>query len=183
MPPACLAQAYCDQYGCPDDFYDMPIWYGPVFYNNVWLAGPAYYRDWHGRRQYWILGGWRYDSWRGPHPSWWNASHYHTGPAVGRNYHRHHGDGTAASVRVWRGTQASTYYDGGGGQYFRSGSASHEAAAAAIMRPVRSVSVQAQQAPRHSAPQFHSGVGHNLVANGNRSFRTSGRGGYHGGRR
>ena len=82
MPPACMPQAYCDQYGCPDDFYDMPIWYGPVFYDNVWVTGPVYYRVWHGLRQYWIHGGWHYDAWIGPRPSWWNAALYHTGPAL-----------------------------------------------------------------------------------------------------
>jgi hypothetical protein len=127
MPPACMSQAYCDQYGCPDDFYDMPIWYGPVFYDNVWLGGPVYYRDLRGRRQYWIRGGWHYDAWRGPHPSWWNAGHYHTGPALGRGFQGGNGGGGATtSVRVWRGTQASTYYDGSGGRYYRGGFAGPE---------------------------------------------------------
>src|SRR5579872_284567 len=56
---------YCDSFGCPDDFWDMPVFYGPVFWNGAWYDGPVYYRDWYGRRQYWIHGAWRFDEWRG----------------------------------------------------------------------------------------------------------------------
>src|SRR5277367_2356625 len=62
---------YCDQFGCPDDFWDMPVYYGPVFYAGYWYDGPLYFRDWYGHRQFWIHGGWHSDEWRGPHPGWW----------------------------------------------------------------------------------------------------------------
>lgn len=185
MPPACQPQAYCDQYGCPDDFYDMPIWYGPVFYDNVWFGGPVYYRDWHGRRQYWIHGGWRYDAWQGPRPLWWNAGHYHTGPALGRNFRRNHGAGSATtSVRVWRGTQASTYYDGRGGRYYGPGFADRETVpqatpargagqfSSANQRAIGGGTFQAQHALQQRAPQRHY--------SGGQSFR--GRSGGHRGR-
>jgi hypothetical protein len=181
IPPACLSQAYCDEYGCPDVFYDMPIWYGPVFYGSVWFAGPVYYRIRHGQRQYWIHGGWHYDTWRGPHPSWWNAGHYHTGPAVGRAYYRNHGAGTAVtSVRVWRGTQSSTYHDSGGGQYFGRGIAGGGLNPPTALRPIGSVNVKAQHPSQQRATQYHYNGAHNFVASRNHSFNGSG---YHGGRR
>lgn len=80
------AYGYCDEYGCPDDYWDMPIYYGPVFYNDAWFYGPLYYRDWGGRRQFWIHGGWRYDGWAGPRPSWYREGRY--GPALGLNWYR-----------------------------------------------------------------------------------------------
>ncbi len=188
MPPECLPQAYCDQYGCPDDFYDMPIWYGPVFYDDVWFGGPVYYRNWHGRRQYWIHGGWRYDAWQGPRPSWWSAGHYHTGPVQGRNFHESHAAGSATTgVRVWRGTQASTYYDGGGGRYDRSEFAGRETVPLAKLGRgggqfntgnLRAVSGSSFQA--HKGAQYHYSGGHNSFGARGHSFRGSGGGGHHG---
>ena len=32
---------YCDAYGCPDDYWDMPVYYGPVFFGGSWYDGPA----------------------------------------------------------------------------------------------------------------------------------------------
>jgi hypothetical protein len=80
---------YCDQFGCPDDFWDMPVFYGPVFWHGDWYNGPVYYREAFGHRQFWIDGDWRYDEWRGPHPSWWREGRY--GPALGVDYYRSHG--------------------------------------------------------------------------------------------
>lgn len=71
------AMGYCDAYGCPEDYYDLPVFYGDVFYDNAWLTGPLYYRDWYGRRQFWIHGGWRYGNHRGGR----------FGPALGRNWY------------------------------------------------------------------------------------------------
>jgi len=73
---------YCDPgYDCPDDFYDLPLYYGDVYYGNTWYNGPFYWRDYGGRRQYWVHGGWRYGNNRGGH----------FGPALGRNFYRSHG--------------------------------------------------------------------------------------------
>ena len=37
---------YCDPvYGCPDDFYDLPLYYGQVYWGDNWYPGPFYYRD------------------------------------------------------------------------------------------------------------------------------------------
>jgi hypothetical protein len=80
---------YCDQSGCPDDFWDMPVFYGPVFWHGEWYDGPVYYREAFGHRQFWINGDWRNDEWRGPHPSWWREGRY--GPALGVDYYRSHG--------------------------------------------------------------------------------------------
>jgi hypothetical protein len=80
---------YCDAFGCPDDYWDLPIYYGPVFFGGAWYDGPVYYRDWFGRRQYWIHGGWRDDEWRGARPRWWHEGRY--GPALGLEFYRSHG--------------------------------------------------------------------------------------------
>jgi hypothetical protein len=80
---------YCDQWGCPDDFWDMPLYYGPVFWGGEWYDGPVYYRDWYGRRQFWLHGAWRFDEWRGPHPNWWREGRF--GPALGENFYRNNG--------------------------------------------------------------------------------------------
>jgi hypothetical protein len=183
-----MSQAYCDQYGCPDDFYDMPIWYGPVFYEGVWFAGPVYYRVTHGQRQYWIHGGWHFDTWRGPHPSWWNAGHYRTGPALGRANYRNHGAGTTAtSVRVWRGTQASTYSEGGNGRYYHGGFGGREIAPQANM--VQGVSrsnsgnlhaIGGGSLQPHRVPQYYYGVGRNFGRAGAHSFSGGRSGGHHG---
>lgn len=80
---------YCDQFGCPDDFWQMPIYYGPVFWHGDWYDGPVYYREAFGHRQFWIHGDWRNDEWRGPHPGWWREGRY--GPPLGVDYYRSHG--------------------------------------------------------------------------------------------
>jgi hypothetical protein len=53
---------YCDQWGCPDTFWNYPIYYCPVYYRGRWYQGPVYYRNY---RAYtvWIhgVGG---DEWR-----------------------------------------------------------------------------------------------------------------------
>jgi hypothetical protein len=105
------AYGYCDEYGCPDDYWNLPVYYGPVFYDDFWFNGPLYYRDWGGRRQYWIRGGWRYGGWRGARPSWYREGRY--GPALGMNWYRSHnvfrqgwrGDGG----RGYRSYRAPTY--------------------------------------------------------------------------
>jgi hypothetical protein len=82
---------YCDSYGCPDGYWDFPVWYGPVYWHGTWYRGPVYYRDDFGRRQYWIAGGWHHDQWRGSRPDWWSRGHYYAGPALGYDYYRGHG--------------------------------------------------------------------------------------------
>ena len=75
---------YCDPgYDCPDDYYDLPLYYGDVSYGGSWYNGPFYWRDYGGRRQYWLHGGWRYGNNRGGH----------FGPALGRDFYRSHGFG------------------------------------------------------------------------------------------
>jgi hypothetical protein len=82
------AYGYCDEYGCPDDYWSLPVYYGSVYYGDTWLNGPLYYRDWGGRHQYWIRGAWRYDGWRGARPSGYREGRY--GPALGLNWYRTH---------------------------------------------------------------------------------------------
>lgn len=89
------AMGYCDEYGCPEDFYDLPVFYGDVFYDGAWLTGPLYYRDWYGRRQFWIHGGWRYGNHRGGR----------FGPALGRSWYlQNRGYRNGFTTRgAWRG--------------------------------------------------------------------------------
>ncbi|MBN9587488.1 MAG: hypothetical protein J0G99_00640 [Alphaproteobacteria bacterium] len=80
------AYGYCDAYGCPADYWNQPVYYGPIYFNNAWLDGPFYYRDWGGARQYWVHGGWHNDNWRGPRPDRYREGRY--GPALGRDFYR-----------------------------------------------------------------------------------------------
>ncbi|MGN6147695.1 MAG: hypothetical protein ACTHPD_04070 [Rhizomicrobium sp.] len=94
---------YCDSYGCPDSYWDFPVWYGPVYWRGTWYRGPLYYRDDMGdRRVYWIAGGWHHDQWRGARPDWWYRGHYYAGPALGYDYYRGHGFRHNRD-RYWRG--------------------------------------------------------------------------------
>jgi hypothetical protein len=77
---------YCDEYGCPNNYWDQPIYYGSVFYGDAWANGPFYYRNLDGRRQYWIHGGWRDDAWRGERPAQYRNGRY--GPAQDLNWYR-----------------------------------------------------------------------------------------------
>jgi hypothetical protein len=81
---------YCDNFGCPDGYWDQPVWYGPVYYGGGWYQGPVYYRDIGGEHWYWIHGGWHRDEWRGPRPGWWRAD-YRFGPALGFDWYQGHG--------------------------------------------------------------------------------------------
>ena len=31
---------YCDRWGCPDGYWDYPVFYGPVYYDGDWYQGP-----------------------------------------------------------------------------------------------------------------------------------------------
>jgi hypothetical protein len=89
------ADAYgpaCDPYyGCPDDYYDQPYFDGALFYDGAWLNGPFFYRDYGGRRQYWVHGGWHFAEGRG--------GHYRA--ALGRAWYQNHesGRGVAGGTR------------------------------------------------------------------------------------
>ncbi len=80
---------YCDQWGCPDAFWDYPVYYCPVYFRGDWYKGPVYYRRDRGRTMYWIHGNWRNDQWDRPRPSWACSDRY--GPALGFEYYDHHG--------------------------------------------------------------------------------------------
>ncbi|HEY0266877.1 MAG TPA: hypothetical protein VGC16_09005 [Rhizomicrobium sp.] len=68
---------YCDPYyGCPDDYDDLPVYDGSVYWDGGWYNGPFFYRDTGGHRQFWVHGGWHYGNARG--------GHY--GPALGRGF-------------------------------------------------------------------------------------------------
>ncbi|HEY1630364.1 MAG TPA: hypothetical protein VGF56_03575 [Rhizomicrobium sp.] len=81
---------YCDEWGCPDEYWDYPVFYGPVYYGGRWFNGPAYYRDYGGERWFWVHGGWRRDEWRGARPNWWR-NNYRYGPSLGYEFYSSHG--------------------------------------------------------------------------------------------
>jgi hypothetical protein len=90
---------YCDEYGCPEDYYDLPIYDGQVYYDNSWLTGPLYYRDWGGGRQFWIRGGWRSSQYRGGNfrralgRSWYQQNRGYRGGYGNRNAYRGNNNG------------------------------------------------------------------------------------------
>jgi hypothetical protein len=61
---------YCDDYGCPGNYWDDPVYYCPVYFRHRWYRGPVYYSRRHGDTLFWIHGGWRHDEWGGPRPPW-----------------------------------------------------------------------------------------------------------------
>lgn len=80
---------FCDSWGCPGDYWDYPVYYGPVYYDDEWFDGPVYYRVIDGDYWYWVHGGWHRDQWHGPRPHWWG--HYRYGPALGYTFYSGHG--------------------------------------------------------------------------------------------
>ena len=113
---------YCDPYyGCPDDFYDLPLYYGSVFYDGAWLNGPFYYRDYGGRRQFWTHGGWHDGNYRGGR----------FGPALGRSFYQNHayagrgfgggGYRNFGSAGNWSRSYGTNVYRGSGNAYRGSG--------------------------------------------------------------
>lgn len=55
-------------WGLPPDYCDYPVYFEPVYFDGYWYRGPIYYRWNHGRRLFWLHGGWREDGWRGGRP-------------------------------------------------------------------------------------------------------------------
>jgi hypothetical protein len=80
---------YCDRWGCPDEFWDYPLYYCPVFYDGTWFRGPVYFSRRHDELWYWVHGGWHRDEWDGPRPRWACADHF--GPALDYDFYETHG--------------------------------------------------------------------------------------------
>ena len=80
---------YCDDYGCPDRFWDYPVYYCPVYYRHRWYRGPVYYTRHHGGTYYWVRNGWRRDEWGGPRPPWACNDRY--GPALDLYFYQSNG--------------------------------------------------------------------------------------------
>jgi hypothetical protein len=76
---------YCDRWGCPDGYWDYPIYDCPVFYGGSWYRGPVYYRRSFGRTYYWIHGDWRRDEWRGARPGGYCVDRFR--PALGFEFY------------------------------------------------------------------------------------------------
>lgn len=91
---------FCDDWGCPRSYWDYPVYYGPVYFHDVWYRGPVYYRVIDGDDWYWVHGGWHRDQWHGPRPAWWGR--YRHGPALGYSFYTSHGF-RHDHDRYWRG--------------------------------------------------------------------------------
>jgi len=80
---------YCDQYGCPDDYWDYPVSYCPVYYKGDWYQGPVYYETRGGENWFWVRGAWHRESNFGRRPSWACQDRY--GPPLGLDFYISHG--------------------------------------------------------------------------------------------
>ena len=90
---------YCDEYGCPDQFWDYPVYYCPVYYRGDWYRGPVYYRDEDGDVRFWVHGGWHHDQWDDPRPDWACTDRF--GPALGFDFYDGHGFRMRDIWRTW----------------------------------------------------------------------------------
>ncbi len=112
-------------WGLPEDYCDYPVYDEPVYFGGTWYRGPIYYRWNHGRRLFWLNGGWREDGWRGPRPgriTWSNrGGHFrggfHSGGSWhgrdwhGRDWHGGSWHGGDWHGRDWRGGVGQHWHD------------------------------------------------------------------------
>ncbi|MDE2183328.1 MAG: hypothetical protein KGJ78_09930, partial [Alphaproteobacteria bacterium] len=80
---------YCDRWGCPDGYWDYPIYDCPIFFEGQWYDGPMYYRWYRGERWYWIRGRWHRDQWRGQRPDGMCYDEFR--PALGFEFYERNG--------------------------------------------------------------------------------------------
>jgi hypothetical protein len=99
-------------WGLPPDYCEYPVYYEPVYWGGSWYRGPIYYRWYGGERLYWLNGGWRRDSWRGPRPSirWTDRGGWHGGHAWGGRFDGNRGWGDGH--RNWSGGNNHGWGDG-----------------------------------------------------------------------
>ena len=86
----------------------MPLYYGQVYWGDSWYPGPFYYRDFGGRRQFWVHGGWHDGNFRGGR----------FGPALGRGFYQSH-NYVGRGFGVGNGRGGGNRYFGGGGNWSR----------------------------------------------------------------
>ncbi len=78
-------------WGLPPDYCDDNVYFQPIFWDGEWYRGPIYYRWEHGRRVFWLNGGWRRAEWR--HHGHYNIHWRERGREHFRHFHggyRHH---------------------------------------------------------------------------------------------
>lgn len=80
---------YCDSYGCPDRYWDYPVYYCPVYVHHRWYRGPVYYSRRHGGTMFWVRDGWHRDEWNGQRPPWACNDRY--GPALDLYFYQSNG--------------------------------------------------------------------------------------------
>lgn len=92
---------YCDSWGCPNTYWNYPIYYCPVYYRGHWYSGPVYYRYSRGYYAYWIHGAWRRDAWNRHRPNWACVDRY--GPPLDLDFYIFNGFHVRDSWRnSWR---------------------------------------------------------------------------------
>lgn len=87
-------------WGLPPDYCEYPVFFEPVYFDGTWYRGPIYYRWTHGRRLFWLHGGWHEDGWRGQRPAridWQSRGGANRGFRPGI----HARDGGRSGVRPW----------------------------------------------------------------------------------
>jgi len=97
-------------WGLPQDYCDYPVYFEPVYFGGSWYRGPIYYRWTHGRRLFWLNGGWREDGWRGPRPgriAWNHRGGHFRGVRPGWGFHGGHD---------WHGGVGHRGHDNDGGR-------------------------------------------------------------------
>jgi hypothetical protein len=106
-------------WGLPPDYCEYPVYFEPVYFDGSWYRGPIYYRWTHGRRLFWLHGGWHEDAWRGPRPAridWQargGANHgFRPGVHIGGSFH------TPMGSHLWSGGNRG---NGGGRPWIGSG--------------------------------------------------------------
>jgi hypothetical protein len=110
-------------WGLPDDYCDYPVYYEPVFFDGYWYRGPIYYRWNHGRRVFWLNGGWRDTHWSGSPPQhirWENrGGHFRNGFRPGIGFHGGGRDWRADGVggHRWHGNDDGGRGNGGGDRH------------------------------------------------------------------
>jgi hypothetical protein len=84
--------SFCDPYSynynpyrCDRWRYGRDYYYDPIYFGGVWYRGPFRYRDYGGRREFFVRGGWHRNEWSGPRPS-----HYGFHDGWRGDHHRHH---------------------------------------------------------------------------------------------
>ena len=108
-------------WGLPPDYCEYNVFWEPVYWGGEWYRGPIYYRWDHGRRVYWLNGGWRHDRWHGRRPGrieWRNHGGDHW---RGNRYNNYRGHNTNYRSGHHSGHYSGGYYNNRSGGHYSGG--------------------------------------------------------------